>query len=220
MTLLLSTLIDRIATRPPAKYIKAPPIKAVQPSSPPVLVAQPLVLKDKGLLDTLRDEYRKQLDPESNRWKLFKASSPDYTPAGSILTVSYYENTSSNRVQHFTGFLLAIRRHRATPTIMLRAIVDSCPVEQVFQIHSPLIKNIKCEKRATMRKGRKLYWVRDNPEWISRFTNPNAPNQPYSKKPPIPERLYDVVLRGKKHVDFDRRHGVFYKSRIINKRKN
>lgn len=218
--MILSSIIDRIATRPPAKYVKAPPIKAVRPSSPPVLVAQPLVLKDKGLLDTLRTEYRQQLDPQSDRWRLFKANSPDYTPAGSILTVSYYENRTFNRLQHFTGFLLAIRRHRATPTIMLRAMVDGCPVEQVFPVHSPLIKSIKCEKRATMMKGRKLYWVRDNPEWIARFTNPNAPNQKYSKRAPIPERLYDIVLRGKKRVDFDRRHGIFYKRRIINKRKN
>ena len=216
----MASLIDRIATRPPAKYVKAPPIKAVKPSAPPVLVAQPLILKDKGLMDTLRAEYRKQLDPLENRWRLFKASSPDYASAGSILTVSYYENRTAKRLQHFTGFLLAIRRHRATPTIMLRAMVDGCPVEQVFPIHSPLIKEIKCDKRATIRKGRKLYWVRDNPEWISRFTNPNAPNLEYAKPAPLPERLYDVVLRGKDKVDFDRRHGVFYPRKIINKRKN
>ena len=168
-------------------------------------------------MDTLRSEYRQQLDSNESRWSLFKRNTPDYVPAGSTLTVSYYENRTLNRLCSFTGFLIGIRRHLSSPTIILRGVVNNLPVEQVFQIFSPLIKEIRCDKKATLLKGRKLYWIRDNPSWISKFTSPA--NQDLKTRSPIPQRLHDVLLRGKEKVKSDRRRGIFYPKQKINKRK-
>lgn len=211
------SLLEKIASRPPQKFIKLPAIKAIGQQQPPILVDKPLVLKNKGLMDTLRAEYRQNLDGIEAKWTFFKRNSPNYTPAGSTLTVSYYENTTSNRLCHFRGFLIGIRRNLSSPTIILRGVVDNLPVEQVFQIFSPLIKQITCDKKATLLKGRKLYWVRDNPSWIPKFTSPT--NHNLKTRSPIPPRLHDVLLRGKDKVKTDQRHGIFYQRRKINKRK-
>jgi ribosomal protein L19 len=210
-------LLEKIAARPAQKFTRMPAIRAIGQQQPPTLVEKPLVLKDKGLMDTLRSEYRQKLDGVEAKWTLFKRNSPNYTPAGSTLTVSYHENTTSNRLCHFRGFLIGIRRHLSSPTIILRGVVENLPVEQVFQIFSPLIKEITCDKKATLLKGRKLYWVRDNPAWIPKFTSPS--NQNIETRSPIPPRLHDVLLRGRDKVKSDQRHGIFYQRRKINKRK-
>ena len=69
-------LLEKIAARPPQKFIRLPAIKPVGQQQPPILVDRPLVLKDKGLMDTLRSEYRQKLDGVEAKWTLFKRNSP------------------------------------------------------------------------------------------------------------------------------------------------
>jgi ribosomal protein L19 len=221
-------LLEKIVQRPPSRIVALRTIPWMPKADPPPLCQEQVSLGSMGLMDHLRGQYRRLLDRD-NRWRLFDAKSPDYAPAGSVLTVTYVENKTTNRLGRFTGVLLAIRRGVSTPTFLLRGIVEGVAVEQVFSVHSPLLKNIVVDKRATVLKGRKLYWLRDVPHsWMAKLTTP-APTflndatqraEPLSTQSRLPERLHDVVLRSPQAVKFDRRRGVpCYPKKKINKRK-
>lgn len=222
-------ILEQIAKRPPSKFTPLPRVPYVPVQEPPQLVQDVPIFKKIGVLDFLRTEYRRQLDP-SNRWRFFSEKSPEYAPAGSVLTVSYQENKTSSRIARFTGILMAIRRQVATPTIMLRGIVDGVAVEQVFQVFSPLIRSIAIDKRATVLKGRKLYWIREQPQaWVAKLTQPEPTflndqtqvREPLQTQSRIPERLHDVIIRGPQAVKFDRRRGVacYPKKKIVKRKK-
>ena len=137
-------------------------------------------IKGTNLIGFLRQEQRQKLNND-NRWSLFDRHSPDQVTAGSILRVTYLNShTESARPATFTGILIALRRHPAEPTMLLRTIIDDVGVEQVFPVMSPLIKKIEVMKRAIKRKGNKIYWLRDNPHKAAEFITPKSKKQ--SKK--------------------------------------
>ena len=126
-----------------------------------------LPIKGTNLINYLRQEQRKQLDHD-NRWSLFAKDTGTCKP-GSLLNVTYYPARSSKHTTTFTGILIAIRRHTAEPTIIVRSSIDGVGMEQVFCVFSPLISKIEVARKATKWKGNKLYWLREKPEMITSF---------------------------------------------------
>ena len=131
------------------------------------IVAEPVEVNGTDVLNFVRQEYKCSLNND-NRWSLFDKRSPDYAPTGSILTV-HYKEVLTGQDTSFTGFMLALRRNVATPTMILRGEINGVGVEQVFNIFSPTITKIVVDKKATCLYGRKVYWIRKNPDWIPRF---------------------------------------------------
>jgi ribosomal protein L19 len=133
----------------------------------PSIVGDEVSIEGTDLLNYVRQEYKQSLN-EDNRWSMFDKKSSNYTPVGSIITVHYREVLTGQDTS-FTGFMLALRRHAANPTIILRSIISGVAVEQVFSVFSPTIRKIECSRKATCLYGHKAYWIRDNPDWVSRF---------------------------------------------------
>lgn len=163
------SLLGEIATRPRLKYFQGK-IRGIAEQPLPSIVEVPVSHDGTDVLNYVRQEYKQSLNVDS-RWSLFDKKSANYAPVGSILTVHYKEILTGQDAT-FTGFMLAVRRHTATPTIILRAIISGIGVEQVFNVFSPLVSKIECSRKATCLYGHKAYWVRHNPDWISRFFTP------------------------------------------------
>lgn len=160
------SLLSKIAHRTRPKLIIDRP-KGLREQPLPLIVDEAVSIKGTDILNYARQEYKQSLNAD-NRWSLFDKKSPNYAPVGSIITV-HYQETLTGQPTCFTGFMLALRRHTATPTIILRSIISGVGVEQVFGVFSPLINKIECSKRATCLYGNKAYWIRNNPKWVSRF---------------------------------------------------
>lgn len=63
------------------------------------------------------------------------------------------------RIQIFTGTVIARRGSGTRETFTVRRIVGGEGVERVFPIHSPVIKDIKVRRRGKVRRA-KLYYLR------------------------------------------------------------
>jgi large subunit ribosomal protein L19 len=65
------------------------------------------------------------------------------------------------RIQIFEGLIIEVKNQRSvSATITVRKIIGGIGVEQVFQVHSPLIEKIELVKEAKVRRG-KLYFMRN-----------------------------------------------------------
>ncbi len=69
------------------------------------------------------------------------------------------EGETKKRIQIFKGFIIAIKNRGINSSFTVRKISYGIGVEKVFKIHSPIIKDIKIEKRAKVRRS-KLYYMR------------------------------------------------------------
>jgi large subunit ribosomal protein L19 len=122
-----------------------------------------------NLITFLRREQRATLNSD-NRWSIFDKKSPEKVGVGSILKVTFLTSkTESNRPSSFVGVLIAVRRNEADPTFILRSVVDSVGVEQLFPVFSPLILKIEVVKKAIKQKSNKAYWLREKPEKALEF---------------------------------------------------
>ena len=122
-----------------------------------------------NLITFLRREQRAALDPDG-RGALFGRRTEGAVSAGTVLRVHHVTSrTDAARPAVFVGTVLAVRRHVADPTVLLRGSVDGVPVEQVFHIHSPLVTRFEVLHRAVRRKSSRAYWLRDQPEAARKF---------------------------------------------------
>jgi large subunit ribosomal protein L19 len=64
------------------------------------------------------------------------------------------------RVQVFSGVLIARAGHGITEMITVRRVVDEYGVERVFPIHSPRVAGFEVVRRGDSRRA-KLYYLRD-----------------------------------------------------------
>jgi large subunit ribosomal protein L19 len=64
------------------------------------------------------------------------------------------------RVQPYKGTVIAKRNGGINETITVRRVFQGVGVERVFLIHSPIVANIKIERRGKVRRA-KLYYLRD-----------------------------------------------------------
>jgi large subunit ribosomal protein L19 len=64
------------------------------------------------------------------------------------------------RIQPYKGTVIAMRNGGINETITVRRVFQGVGVERVFLIHSPIVANIKIERRGKVRRA-KLYYLRD-----------------------------------------------------------
>ena len=72
------------------------------------------------------------------------------------------------RVQIFTGIILALKGRGIRRSITVRRIVQSEGVERIFPLHSPRVIDIQITRRGDVRRS-KLYYLRDRPLVDSQF---------------------------------------------------
>ena len=64
------------------------------------------------------------------------------------------------RVQPFTGTVLAVRGRGIARNVIVRRLVQGEGVERIFPLHSPRVKDIEVMRRGDVRRA-KLYFLRD-----------------------------------------------------------
>ena len=64
------------------------------------------------------------------------------------------------RVQIFTGIIIAKRHEGLSETFTVRRIVQGEGVERIFPVHSPRVVNIDVKKKGKIRRA-KLHYLRD-----------------------------------------------------------
>lgn len=80
---------------------------------------------------------------------------------GSTLKVTLkIEEEGKERLQTFTGLLIAKKGKNTRLTMTLRRSTGNINVERIFYVHSPLITSIEIVKKAKIRRA-KLYYLRD-----------------------------------------------------------
>lgn len=71
-----------------------------------------------------------------------------------------FEGNNKKRVQIFEGVIIAIKHRGLHSSFTVRKISSGEGVERVFQMHSPMIENIKIKKSGVVRQA-KLYYLRN-----------------------------------------------------------
>ena len=96
--------------------------------------------------------------------KLEKEQMKDSIPElkiGSTIKVSYrIEEEGKERLQNFSGVLIAKKRNGSRKTITLRRLSGTINIERIFAVHSPLINSIEIIRQGKVRRA-KLYYLRD-----------------------------------------------------------
>ena len=69
------------------------------------------------------------------------------------------EEEGKERLQNFTGVLIAVKRTGLRKTITLRRLSGSINIERIFLIHSPQVTSIETIREGKVRKA-KLYYLR------------------------------------------------------------
>ena len=64
------------------------------------------------------------------------------------------------RVQVFTGTILALQGRGLSKAIVVRRIVQGEGVERIFPLHNPRVQNVEIVRRGNVRRA-KLYYLRD-----------------------------------------------------------
>ncbi len=89
-----------------------------------------------------------------------KAKVPDFG-IGDTVDVHYMiKEGDKERIQLFTGTVLAIRGRGIRRTAVVRRLVGGEGVERIFPVHSPRIANVTVRTRGKVRRS-KLYYLRD-----------------------------------------------------------
>lgn len=81
--------------------------------------------------------------------------------AGDTVDVHYLiREGEKERIQLFTGTIIAIQGSGIRRAIVVRRIVQGEGVERVFPLHSPRVKDVVVTRRGRVRRA-KLYFLRD-----------------------------------------------------------
>lgn len=70
------------------------------------------------------------------------------------------EGNNKKRLQIFEGVVIAIKNRGLHSTFTVRKISSGEGIERVFQMHSPIIEDIKVKKHGMVRRS-KLYYLRN-----------------------------------------------------------
>lgn len=111
-----------------------------------------------------------------------KATVPDFG-VGDTVDVHYMiKEGDKERVQVFSGTVIAIRGRGIRRTAVVRRIVAGEGVERIFPVHSPRIADVKVKDRGKVRRA-KLYYLRDLEGKATRIKpNMGKPRFPRSQK--------------------------------------
>ncbi|CEH11676.1 50s ribosomal protein l19 [Ceraceosorus bombacis] len=132
-----------------------------------------------GSMDTFIADMRASYDPTGEKSALFSRKSRQNVPAGSVVLVETWSNSSKTNSTAFSGVLIAVRRRGLSTSFVLRTLVNKLGVEMRFNLYSPLIKQIRVISRAdaskatrtqgNLRRARraKLYFLRKDDRRIA-----------------------------------------------------
>lgn len=82
--------------------------------------------------------------------------------AGSYLAVTRSDPCSPSGTTKFVGICIARRNKGPGSTFILRNVIDGMAVEMMFELYSPMIKEIQVLKLERRRRA-KLYYLREKP---------------------------------------------------------
>jgi len=88
-----------------------------------------------------------------------KEKIPEFRVGDTVSVSMRVKEGEKERVQTFTGVVIARRGSGTRETFMVRKISYGIGVEKIFPLHSPLIERIKVVKRGRVRRA-KLYYLR------------------------------------------------------------
>lgn len=89
-----------------------------------------------------------------------KADKPSFDIGDSVDVHVRILEGDKERVQIFSGLVIAKRGSGASEMFTVRRIVEGEGVERVFPIHSPKVAKVEVKRRAKVRRA-KLYFLRD-----------------------------------------------------------
>jgi large subunit ribosomal protein L19 len=88
-----------------------------------------------------------------------KSRFPDFGPGDTVTVQIRVKEGDRERLQAFEGVVIARRNRGVNSAFTVRKLSHGEGVERVFQIHSPMIADIKVKRRGKVRQA-KLYHLR------------------------------------------------------------
>ncbi len=89
-----------------------------------------------------------------------KGKTPEFGVGDSIEVDYLIKEGDKERVQVFSGTVIAIRGNGIGRSFIVRRIVSGEGVERTFPVHSPRVQNIRIKASGRVRRA-KLYYLRD-----------------------------------------------------------
>lgn len=87
------------------------------------------------------------------------AEIPDFGPGDTVTVSLRVIEGDKERIQNFTGIVMARRGSGPNATFRVRKISNGVGVERIFPLYSPFIQKITVERRGRARRA-KLYYLR------------------------------------------------------------
>ena len=86
---------------------------------------------------------------------------PEFEVGDAIAVSQWIKEGTKSRTQIFEGDVIAMHKNGIATTFVVRKIgSDSCPVERIYPMYSPLIDSIKLVHKGDVRRA-KLFYMRD-----------------------------------------------------------
>jgi len=101
--------------------------------------------------------------------KRMKESVPQFDVGDSVEVEVRIQEGEKERIQVFSGVIVAIKGAGVRRTFTVRRIVQSEGVERIFPLHSPKIAGIHVKRKGRVRRS-KLYYLRGRTGKAARIT--------------------------------------------------
>ena len=85
---------------------------------------------------------------------------PDFAAGDTVVVQVRVKEGNRERLQAYEGVVIAKRNRGLNSSFTVRKISHGEGVERVFQTHSPVVADIKVERRGDVRRA-KLYYLRE-----------------------------------------------------------
>lgn len=110
-----------------------------------------------------------------------KESIPSFSVGDTVAVEVRIKEGDKERIQIFTGVVIAMRGAGIKRTFTVRRIVQGEGVERVFPFHSPKIAGVRVERHGRVRRA-KLYYLRGRTGKAARIAEKRRPIDPNAKK--------------------------------------
>jgi large subunit ribosomal protein L19 len=84
---------------------------------------------------------------------------PDFRPGDTVVVQVKVKEGDRERLQAFEGVVIARKNRGLNSSFTVRKVSHGEGVERVFPLHSPLVADIKVQRRGAVRRA-KLYYTR------------------------------------------------------------
>lgn len=88
-----------------------------------------------------------------------KTNLPPLEIGSTIKVVIKFDDEGKERLQSFTGLLIALKNSGIRKTMVLRRVSGNYALERIFFVHSPLVTSIEVIKKGQVKRA-KLYYLR------------------------------------------------------------